>query len=315
MSLTDNEKAIVKLAKTMQLSSNFSCPLAEKRVSLAYNDIPLIQYYNRHRKNFLSELFHENTKMRRYQKEAGFSTQIFSSPEMLLSTALATSKKSGKRISLPKDDLSVNSNVGDVLKARRSIRNFKNLPIPYSDLSRILFYTYGITGRLPTVTSFGDMGVKVFLPLRASPSGGALYPIDVYVGALNVENVSSGIYFYDPADHALVLVNQEVKELVEAFVPLPLGSSEIRDAGMIVLFSAVFFRTKAKYGERGYRYILQEAGHLAQNIYIVGTALNLGVVAFEGFYDDEVNSVLGIDGVEEAVVYSVIVGSVQSETK
>lgn len=107
----------------------------------------------------------------------------------------------------------------------------------------------------------------------------------------------------------LVFLNQRQRELIASFVPLPPGSSLIDDAGFLVLLTASFLRNRVKYGERGYRYVLQEAGHLAQNIYIVSESLGLGAVAVGGFYDDEVNDILSLDGVEEAVVYAVVVGS------
>ena len=310
--MTPKNMAIIRAAKNMYLASNFMCPI-RRRFTIALHDVPLIQYYERHRRDSISELYHENTKLRRCQKEAGISTQIFSTPEMLVSTSLAIAKKGGEKIYLPKDDLSLNVNVGDVLCARRSIREFGKKSISLADLSKILYYTNGITGHLRYKVQLKDIEMEVNLPLRSCPSGGALYPIDIYAATLNVENIKPGIYFYDVETHSLVLMNKNVNELISAFVPFPQELNEIKNAGLVLLFVANFFKTKAKYGERGYRYVLQESGHLAQNAYIVSAALKLATVAVDGFYDDEINGILGIDGVEESVVYTVVVGSRRDE--
>ncbi|MEM3415343.1 MAG: SagB/ThcOx family dehydrogenase [Saccharolobus sp.] len=301
--------AIMKIAKNMYLASNFMSPIIVKRFSLSLYDVPMNQFLERYKRISLSELYHENTKLRRYQKEVSISTQIFSTPEMLASTSLAAPKRSGKKVPLPKNDLSLNENVGDVLRTRRSIREFGKNSISIMDLSKLLYYTNGITERLQYKLQFRDVETKVDLPLRASPSGGALYPIDIYVAVLNVQNITRAIYFYDVEDHSLVLINEEVEKLISSFVPFSQETSSIKDSCLIIMFVANFFRTKLKYGERGYRYVLQESGHMAQNVYIASTALKLAAVAVDGFYDDEINSILGVDGVEEAIVYAVVVGN------
>lgn len=306
--MTSKNKAFIKIAKNMYLASNFMYPVTMKRFSLSFYDVPLVRLFERRKRISLSELYHENTKLRRYQKEVEISTGIFSTPEMLLSTSLAMAKRSGKRVPLPQNDFTIKADVGDVLRLRRSVREFGKNSISITELSKILYFTNGITGHLQYKLQIKDIKTKIDLPLRACPSGGALYPIDIYVGVLNVEGVTPGIYFYDTEEHSLVFINTKINELISAFVPFPQELSTIKDACLIILLIANFLRTKAKYGERGYRYVLQESGHLAQNVYITCTALNLAAVAVSGFYDDEINNILGLDGVEEAIVYSVIVG-------
>jgi SagB-type dehydrogenase family enzyme len=72
--------------------------------------------------------------------------------------------------------------------------------------------------------------------------------------------------------------------------------------------TAVFNRNQMKYGERGYRYILFEAGHIAQNVYLVSNAMDIGAVALGGFDDDLLNDFLEIDGEDESAVYAVVLG-------
>jgi len=83
----------------------------------------------------------------------------------------------------------------------------------------------------------------------------------------------------------------------------------IRDANLIFFLSAVFHRSQKKYGPRGYRYILLEAGHVAQNLCLIAAEFNLGSLCMGGFYDSRLNRFLGFDGLSEAVVYSVAAGN------
>jgi SagB-type dehydrogenase family enzyme len=72
----------------------------------------------------------------------------------------------------------------------------------------------------------------------------------------------------------------------------------------------MFNRTKIKYGERGYRYILLDAGYIGENIYLVSNAMGLGVVSIGGFIDDDINELLDINGVDEAVIYIFAIGKI-----
>ena len=77
---------------------------------------------------------------------------------------------------------------------------------------------------------------------------------------------------------------------------------------MTVLIAGAIRRTRTKYGERGYRYVLLDIGHLAQNLCLVGVALDLAVTTTGGFFDDMANDLLRLDGVDEAVLYVAFVG-------
>jgi SagB-type dehydrogenase family enzyme len=79
-------------------------------------------------------------------------------------------------------------------------------------------------------------------------------------------------------------------------------------ANVVAIFSAVFERTLKKYGPRGYRYILFEAGHAAQNLCLVAAELGLGSLPLGGFLDSRLNAFLGLDGLAEAALYGVAVG-------
>lgn len=311
----DMDPKIVKLVKESKLNVPFAIPfLRSNRISLKLDKTALYQSYMRKRSFYnLSELFHENTKLRKYTGDI-YSVEMFATPGFLVTTSRTFSQRPSKStIKLPKGNLQLDVNLGDVIKSRRSKRNFTKKSMRLDELSKLLYYSYGITGYFePTEVYVRGESVTIILPLRASPSGGALYPIDIFLGVLNVRGIKRGIYFYDVETHSLKLLTQDERKLERLISSFPFTPNvlDVNKANVVFILAGVFYRTKTKYGERGYRYVLQDSGHIAQNLYLVGTALGLGVVAVDGFYDDELNELLELDGVEEAVVYTVVVGKI-----
>ena len=184
-------------------------------------------------------------------------------------------------IKLPKPVQDGRTSLEKTLQERRSIRQYKNAPIPLSDLSQLLWASQGISGP----------GGR-----RTAPSAGALFPLNVYIIAGNVTGLSAGIYSYDPHKHELTRVAEgdARAEMSKA----ALGQSSIKNAPAVLVLSAVYERTTVKYGERGIRYVHMEAGHAAQNIYLQAAALNLGTVVIGAFDDDGIRRVLRMTGRE-----------------
>jgi SagB-type dehydrogenase family enzyme len=183
-----------------------------------------------------------------------------------------------------------------VMKERQSQREFTREPISLSDLSQLLAITQGITH-----AAFGH-------PFRASPSAGALYPIETYLAVDHIEGLEAGLYHYFVPDHLLESLNKGSlgKELAQA----ALGQDMVRTASVVFIWTAVVRRSKWKYKERGYRYIYLDAGHIGQSLYLGATALDLGCCTIGALFDEEVNRLLGVDGKEETVVYMAAVGKV-----
>jgi SagB-type dehydrogenase family enzyme len=133
-----------------------------------------------------------------------------------------------------------------------------------------------------------------------------LYPAEIYLGVRAVRGLEAGIYHYEVPDSSLALLDRG--EPTERLVNICCGQEYARQAAFVLLISAVVERTKRKYGERGYRYVLLDIGHLAENIYLACTALGLAVVTTGAFIDDAAADLLGIDGYDEAVFYIAFVG-------
>jgi len=163
------------------------------------------------------------------------------------------------------------------LLKRRSVRSYRDTALSVADISQLLWAAQGITAE----------GY-----LRTAPSAGALYPLEIYLAAGNVDELSPGLYHYRPKQHELVLVKPGDfrRELARA----ALGQDCIANGAATILFTAVYARSSGKYGQRAARYIHMEAGHAAQNVCLQATALGLGAVTVGAFEDDEVKRVAAL---------------------
>ena len=139
---------------------------------------------------------------------------------------------------------------------------------------------------------------------RTIPSGGALYPLELYVVSLRIDDTPRGIYHFDPHGCRLEQLRTGFEGLEEALV----DPSFAAHSAAILAVTGVFWRARFKYGLRGYRFTLLEAGHSVQNGLLAASALGLAAIPLGGFYDARVEALLGVDGVHESVLYLVAVG-------
>jgi len=221
-------------------------------------------------------------------------------PGMGLNTAQTTRHdmelKSDGTITLPAPKTTGKTSVEDALFSRRSVRTYTKEPITPDNLSRLLWAAQGVTA-----------GAGGRDELRTAPSAGALYPLEVYAVAGNVEGVPDGVYHYLPREHALQKVCDG--DLRRNLSGCALHQSQITDAAVDIVFTAAFERTTAKYGDRGVRYVYMEAGHAAQNIYLQAEAIDLGVCAIGAFYDADVAELLALPE-DEVPIYILSIGNV-----
>jgi SagB-type dehydrogenase family enzyme len=141
------------------------------------------------------------------------------------------------------------------------------------------------------------------------PSGGALYPIETYLIATNIENTPMHALHYNPTTHVLeVLWKLEQEFKMTDVVP---GADTIPVSALIV-FTAVWERSSAKYGELAYQHALIEAGHMSENVLLVSTALGLETRPMAGYDDDAIARALDLDASYEQVVHTITVCMPQS---
>jgi SagB-type dehydrogenase family enzyme len=257
----------------------------------------------------LSEIFHENTKLHPAASVGALIPSSYSYAENRAMTELgrryprAEQRRLVAAAELPRLQATLEATIVE----RRSHRDFSGASLDQATLTKLLFLTAGVTGSQMT-----ENGTQ--RQLRAAPSGGALYPVETYVAVRRVEGVPPGLYHYAAKEHLLELVadGDPTPELTGACQ----YHESLERAAVVFLFSGVLERTKRKYGERGYRLVLLEAGHLAQNLCLASTALHLGCMNVCAFFDDPLNRFLQIDGVDEAALYVAYIGAIaQSEGK
>jgi SagB-type dehydrogenase family enzyme len=163
------------------------------------------------------------------------------------------------------------------------------------------------------VVEVSELGALEFAE-RPVPSGGGLYPLELYVIAGRVDGLAPGVYHYVPVVRLL-------EQLRDGLVPrtlltyLFMGQGYLAKASAVVVTTAVWERSLAKYGDRGYRYVLFEAGHVAQNLDLAAVALGLGALNLGGFFDDELARLLTLDVEEEMPLYATAVGVPTSDAK
>ncbi len=182
--------------------------------------------------------------------------------------------------------------VEEALERRRSLRDYADRALSLEALSRLLWAAQGITAER--------------FELRAAPSAGALYPIETYPVVHKVADVEPGIYHYAVREHALEVL--ETGGFQGPLTQAGLYQAFLGQANVCFVLSAIFQRTRWRYRERAYRYVLLEAGHIAQNLYLEATSMGLGACAVGAFRDDELNDLVGLDGVDEAALYIISVG-------
>ena len=178
-------------------------------------------------------------------------------------------------IALPEPVTSGQVSVEQSIAQRRSVRDFVSATLKLSDISQLLWSAQGITDARG---------------LRAAPSAGALYPLELYVVAATVDGLAPGVYRYDPQQHQLIKAGGG--DVRAALAEAALSQAWIADAAVIIVFTADYQRTRKKYGNRAERYVHIEVGHAAENLFLQAVSLGLASVVVGAFDDDELARVL-----------------------
>jgi SagB-type dehydrogenase family enzyme len=187
----------------------------------------------------------------------------------------AAMAKSPGFIPLPEPITSGEKSLEALLQQRRSVREYRETTLDLSAIGQLLWAAQGITG---------PQG------FRTAPSAGALYPLELYVVAGNVDGLPPGVYHYHPDKHQLQQTgHNDQRDLLARAAH---GQSWVKAAAAVVVVTAIYGRTTRKYGERGIRYVHMEVGHAAQNLFLQAEALGLATVVVGAFDDAAVATVL-----------------------
>ncbi|PIU41320.1 MAG: nitroreductase [Candidatus Omnitrophica bacterium CG07_land_8_20_14_0_80_42_15] len=191
----------------------------------------------------------------------------------------------GNFIELPKPKLKGEMSVEEAIAKRRSKRKFTSYELSMEEISQLLWAGQGIT----------DSAKK----LRAIPSAGALYPLEIYIVK------KDGFYHYIPQGHKLELLKSE--DLRGGLTGATWGQNFISEAPISIVICAVRSRVTSKYGLRGGRYVDVEVGHAAENIHLEAVSLGLSSVPVGAYSDESVSRLLELPPDHEPI-YIIPVG-------
>ena len=183
-------------------------------------------------------------------------------------------------IKLPQPLLQGGLSLEQAIARRRSERSFTTHPLTLAQVSQLMWAAQGIT--------------EDSVGLRAAPSAGALYPLDVYLvaGEGGVEELAAGVFLYLPHGHALRLLRRE--DTRSGLGRACLRQRFIALAPVVLVLTAEYSRITEDYGDRGMRYAHMEAGHVGQNVALQALSLGLGSVMVGAFHEHAVAEALGL---------------------
>jgi SagB-type dehydrogenase family enzyme len=191
--------------------------------------------------------------------------------------------------------------LGEIVKQRKSTRKYSGDFIPENSLSALLRTSSGVT-HSSTDGNFTRMQ-------RTYPSGGGLYPVKLYVFANKIRKLNRGIYYYDPLQDALFLMENKTDLLDEFLISQQLSDlPNIRDCAFMIFFTIEGWRSISKYGASGLKFAYIELGEIAQNAHLAATCLGLGSCAYASFTPEAVNQLLHVDGDYESFQHGILFG-------
>ncbi|MDQ1830784.1 SagB family peptide dehydrogenase [Massilia scottii] len=239
------------------------------------------------------EQFHESAKTGHY--DAALSNEVVLAEMANLYESLPY--KNSVPIALPSTLAPIAGALSDIMQARVTPREVAPHPISLTQLRTILHLAYGET-RDNKDNPYAPR------PFRTVPSGGGLYPLELYFyNGGQVDGLALGIYHYSPSLNAVQLTKSGdfTKEIAEGLVEFQ--SHLASQLSVIIFITAMFQRSVFKYRNKGYRFTLLEAGHVAQNINLAATGLGMGIMNIGGFYDRKIDDLLGLDGINHSILY------------
>ena len=182
------------------------------------------------------------------------------------------------------------------IERRRSVRSYAREPLSLPELAFLLWCTQGVQRISGTYATF-----------RTVPSAGARHAFETYLLVNDVESLEPGLYRYLALSHRLVQLDTD-PTLPARITEACLDQKFILRSGVVFHWVAVPYRMTWRYGERGYRELHKDAGHVCQNLYLAAEAIGCGVCAVAAYDDDAMAEIIGIDGVEQFLIYLATVG-------
>lgn len=188
--------------------------------------------------------------------------------------------------------------VVEAMRGRRSQRKYLPTPLSGEELAFLCWATQGVHA----VTSEGTR------TSRTVPSGGARHPFETYLAVQRVEGLEPGLYRYLALEHELCLLEPGA-EVATALAAATAGFAV--SSAVVFIWSAVPYRCEWRYAEMAAKLVMQDSGHVCQNMYLACEAIGAGTCAVSAYQQEKLDALLGLDGEEEFVVYCAPVGKVR----
>ncbi len=263
--------------------------------------------------SFLFDLFLLNFNQKLHHFTGFSAINNYRAQEVIDSIALRKLKYNEKElIKLPKY-YKINVSFDSLIKTRRSRRRFTKAKLSLKELSTILFYAQGITDSAEINEDFFFMDrlsellnkKEYCLNMRTYPSGGGLYPIELYFFSKGVKLLNDGIYLYIPEHHSIKLI----KEIKIDFDELAaLKGIDVQNTNLFFIYVYNKNYNSQKYGESGFVFSLIELGSISQNLHLSCSALGCGSCDIGGFYKEKIQKKIGLNDLYEHVVSTTVAG-------
>lgn len=185
----------------------------------------------------------------------------------------------------------------DLLRSRKSRRKFSNKVLNLEELSFLLWATQGVH----RVVRNG------YCSIRTVPSAGSRHPFETYLIIHRVQEVEAGIYRYSALENRLGYVSSlpPSTKLAEACA----GQLWITKAAVVFIWTVIPYRTEWRYTEiTSPKIIALDGGHVCQNLYLACEAIQAGTCAVGAYDQTRIDTLIGVDGKEEFVIYIAPVG-------
>jgi len=182
------------------------------------------------------------------------------------------------------------------IEHRHSVRSYARKALALDELAFLLWCTQGVKSVHGTQGTF-----------RTVPSAGARHAFETYLLVNDVEGLEPGLYRYLALSHRLSRVKPDPALHIE-IAHACFDQDFIMRCGVVFLWTAVPYRMTWRYGERGYRDLHLDAGHVCQNLYLAAESVGCGVCAIAAFDDDALARILDIDRKTQFVIYLATVG-------
>jgi len=181
----------------------------------------------------------------------------------------------------------------DALNCRRSRRRFTEEPLTLEELSFLLWVTQGVKRVRRDNSAI----------LRTVPSAGSRHPLETYLLIHHVQGIEPGLYRYLALEHKLCFLRPHVEPLPDQWF--------LRNCAVVFVWSAVPYRTEWRHSTFSHKMIAMDAGHVCQNLYLACEAIDAGTCAVGVYRQDEMDALLGLDGIDEFTLYVAPVGKVR----